>query len=244
MQAVEQKHPCVRGCTPPLSLSLSLSLSSLSLSLSSLSLSLTFYLSPLSSLTHSSLSLSLSLSSLSLSLSLSHSLSLSESPLSSLSPPISQLTTTTPSSSISPLSLSFYLFVLLLKLSYSLSPASGLHFQSAQNTPVFVWSVSFIFLTLDGLQGRGGQERMGKRRRRRRRHLTGVAGQIPLLWGALGIRDMVRPLEPSWFIGCHGLWQRTDALGLNLAMTSFTEHVTFPALKASSAKNIQRSPVF
>ncbi len=188
-QAVEQKHPCVRGCTP-------------SLFLFSLSLQ-----SPLSSPLSSDL------------------------PANNRNPFIFHLSTfPLLSLSLRPPSLNYH--------TLSLSPASGLLFQSAQNTPVFVWSVSFIFLTLDGLQGRGGQERMGKRRRRRRRRLTGVAGQIPLLWGALGIRGMVRPLEPSWFIaeGCHGPWRWTDALGLTLATTSFTEHITFPALKASEQR--------
>ncbi len=98
MQAVEQKHPCVRGCTPPLSLSLSLSLSPIP----------TFI--PLSS----------------------------DLPTDNHNPFIFHL-------SISPLSLSFYLFVLLLKLSYSLSPASGLHFQSAQKHTCFCLECLFYF---------------------------------------------------------------------------------------------------
>lgn len=105
-------------------------------------------------------------------------------------------------SQLSTFTLSLFAFPLKL-YSLSVSAASGLLFQSAQNTPVFVWSVSFIFLTLDVLQGRGGQGRMGKRRRSRRRRgarHTRDVGQIPLLWGVLGIRDMVGPLEhrDSW----------------------------------------------
>lgn len=147
MQAVEQKYPCIRGCTPPLFL---------------------------------------------------FSLSL-QSPLSSLSPPISQLTTTIPSSYISTH------FLLLspsqtIILYLSLSHASGLLFQSAKNTPV-LFGVSLLFFSrLMDCRGEEGWKEWERGGKGGGDISPGDAGQIPLLWGVLGIRDMVRPLEPSWFI--------------------------------------------